>query len=190
MKNLEDEALLRLIIHSQENALSELYDRYSRLVYSLAMHALGDASLAEEVTQEVFLRVWQKADTYRPGHGKVSTWIASIARYRAIDLIRRRKARLEGYLDPWAAVEEIDLPENMDVEREVESSLQRQRVRRAIAQLPENQRQALAYAYFQGYSHSEIAELLGEPLGTVKTRIRMAMQKLRQFLEEENISAG
>lgn len=189
-KNLEDEVLLKLIALSQENALSELYDRYSRLVYSMAMNSLGESSLAEEVTQDVFLRIWQKADTYLSGQSKVSTWIASITRHRAIDVIRRRKARPEGYLDPWATMEKLDFPEDMDVEEEVETAQQRQRVRQAIAQLPEEQRQALAYAYFQGYTHREIAELLNQPLGTVKTRIRMAMQKLRQYLEDENLTPG
>ena len=147
----------------------------------------GYASTAEEVTQDVFLRVWNKAETYRAEQGKVITWLSSIARYRAIDLLRRRSIRPEGNLALW--VEEVGLkqPDPVDVEAEVELAQRRHRVRRAMAQLPPEQRQALAYAFFQGYSHSEIAERLREPLGTVKTRIRLAMQKLRQLLHEENI---
>lgn len=189
-KNLDDESLLRLITQSQETALSELYDRYSRLVYSVAFNALGSPEQAEEVTQDVFLRVWEKAATYQPGQGKVVTWVASIARNRAIDMLRHLKVRPEGNLVEWAGEEAFDPPHSTNVEREVETSQSRQRVRQAIAQLPEAQRQVLAYAYFQGYSHSEIANLLDEPLGTVKTRVRLAMEKLRQILREEAPSAG
>jgi RNA polymerase sigma-70 factor (ECF subfamily) len=185
-KALDDESLLRLIAGAQENALGELYDRYSRLVYSMAVNALGDAHLAEEVAQEVFLRIWQKAGTYQPEQGKVITWIASIARYRAIDILRRQKVRPEGNRVAWASEETLELPHPTNLESEVETSQRRQRVRSAMAQLPEAQRQVLAYAYFQGYSHSEIAEILKEPLGTVKTRIRLAMDKLRQMLLEES----
>ena len=113
------------------------------------------------------------------------TWIASIARYRAIDIIRRQKVRPEGNRVAWASEETLELPHPSNLESEVETSQRRQRVRSAMAQLPEAQRQVLAYAYFQGYSHSEIAETLKEPLGTVKTRIRLAMDKLRQILLEE-----
>jgi RNA polymerase sigma-70 factor (ECF subfamily) len=147
---LDDQALMRLIAHAKEDALSELYDRYSRLVYSIAVNAVSDPSLAEEISQEVFIRIWENADSYRPDQGKVVTWMARIS--------------LEG---------------------EVERSERRDRVREAMAQLPGEQRIALAYAYFQGYSHREIAEALDEPVGTIKTRIRLAMQKLRQALKEE-----
>jgi RNA polymerase sigma-70 factor (ECF subfamily) len=189
-KALDDETLLRLIAGAQENALGELYDRYSRLVYSMALNALGEAAMAEEVAQDVFLRIWQKAGTYRSEQGKVMTWIASIARYRAIDVIRRQNVRLEGNRVAWASEETFDLPHPSNVEDEVESSQRGQRVRVAMARLPEAQQQVLAYAYFQGYSHSEIAEILNEPLGTVKTRIRLAMEKLRQVLIDEGTADG
>jgi RNA polymerase sigma-70 factor (ECF subfamily) len=189
-KALDDETLLRLIVGAQENALGELYDRYSRLVYSMAINALGDAAMAEEVSQDVFLRIWQKASTYQPEQGKVMTWIASIARYRAIDVIRRQNVRPEGNRVSWASEDTFDLPHPSNVEDEVETSQRGQRVRAAMARLPEAQRQVLAYAYFQGYSHSEIAEILNEPLGTVKTRIRLAMEKLRQVLIDEGTVDG
>jgi RNA polymerase sigma-70 factor (ECF subfamily) len=190
IRNLDDESLLRLIARSQENALSELYDRYNRLVYSVALNTLGSPEQAEEVTQDVFLRVWRKAATYQPEQGKVITWIASIARNCAIDMLRRQKVRPEGNLIEWGGEEAFDPPTAFDVEGEVETWQSQRRVRQAVAQLPEAQRQALAYAFFQGYSHSEIANLLNEPLGTVKTRIRLAMEKLRQVLREEEPSAG
>lgn len=185
-KKFDDEALLRLVVLAQEQALGALYDRYGRLVYSMALNVTGDPGLAEEITQDVFLRVWNKAETYRAEQGKVITWLSSIARYRAIDLLRRRSIRPEGNLASW--VEEVGLkqPDSVDVEAEIEMAQRRYRVRWAMAQLPPEQRQALAYAYFQGYSHSEIAKRLREPLGTVKTRIRLAMQKLRQLLHEES----
>ena len=184
-KKLDDQSLIRLIARSQESALSELYDRYSRLVYSLALNAVGDPAIAEEITQEVFIRVWDHAGTYRVEKSKVVTWIASITRYRSIDVIRRRKVRPEGQSVSWDIESFAVETGSMNVEESVEVSQRRQRVRQAISMLPDEQRQALAYAYFQGYTHREIAEILGEPLGTVKTRIRLAMQKLRQLLEQE-----
>jgi RNA polymerase sigma-70 factor (ECF subfamily) len=182
---LDDNTLMRLMAGQQEQALSELYDRYSRLVYSLTINILIDEALAEEVTQDVFLRVWDKAGTYNSNLGKVSSWLVSIARNRAIDVYRSRRKRPEGNLAGFSIDDALDLPAPTDVEAEVELARRQQRVRRAMAQLPEAQRLALAYAYFLGYSHSQIATELNEPLGTVKTRIRMAMQSLRMLLENE-----
>jgi RNA polymerase sigma-70 factor (ECF subfamily) len=182
---LDDNTLMRLMASRQEQALSELYDRYNRLVYSLTINILIDEALAEEVTQDVFLRVWDKAGTYNSNLGKVSSWLVSIARNRAIDVYRSRRKRPEGNLAGFSIDDALDLPAPTDVEAEVELARRQQRVRRAMAQLPEAQRLALAYAYFLGYSHSQIAAELNEPLGTVKTRIRMAMQSLRMLLENE-----
>jgi RNA polymerase sigma-70 factor, ECF subfamily len=130
----------------------------------------------------VFVHVWQRAKTYRPERAKVSTWLVAIARNQAIDVLRWQKSRpeIQG-LD-----EDITVPQNEnDPQEQAELSLQRERIRKALAQLPENQRQALALAYFQDYSHVQIAEALKQPLGTVKTRIRAAMQKLRQMLQDD-----
>ena len=184
-KEFDDQSLIRLIAHSQESALSELYDRYSRLVYSLALNAVSDPATAEEITQDVFIRIWDHAGTYQAEKSKVVTWIASITRYRSIDVIRRRKIRPESQSVSWEIEPSASEMNSTNVEETVEISQKRRRVRQAISMLPEEQRQALAYAYFQGYTHREIAEVLGEPLGTVKTRIRLAMQKLRQLLEHE-----
>jgi RNA polymerase sigma-70 factor (ECF subfamily) len=151
----------------------------------MALNAVGDQRIAEEITQDIFIRIWDHAQTYQSEKAKVATWIASMTRYRLIDIIRRQKARPEGHSVPWG----VELPEHetepVNVEQEVEISQQRRRVRQAISLLPEEQRQALAYAYFQGYTHREIAEVLNEPLGTIKTRIRLATQKLRQLIEQE-----
>lgn len=176
---------MRLIVRRQEQALSELYDRYSRLVFSVALNVLADEALAEEVTQDVFLRVWEKAERFNPELGKVSTWLARVARNRAIDILRSRRKRPEGNLADFSIDDALDLPAIMDVEAEADLARRRQRLLQAMAQLPEEQRRALAYAFLSGYSHSQIAAALNEPLGTVKTRIRMAMQSLRHFLADD-----
>lgn len=183
--HLSDETLLLLIARSQESALSELYDRYSRLVYSVSLNTLSDPSRAEEVTQDVFVRVWEKARTYSAGEGRVVTWLASIARHRSIDLFRQYRSHHEDQLVTWQEAEMVDLPDGQNVEWEVDLAQRTQRIRWAVAQLPPDQRQALGMAFFQGMSHPEIASALGEPLGTVKTRIRLGMQKLRVLLKDE-----
>jgi RNA polymerase sigma-70 factor (ECF subfamily) len=182
---LDDQALIGLIVRSKPEALSELYDRYSRLVFSIAYSLVGDYATTEEITQDVFVRVWQRASQYRPDQGKVSTWLISIARHRAIDMLRRQGARPEDHTVSWAESTIDGMPAEDDPQEAAELSLQRQRVRAAIAQLPEDQKRALALAYFNGYTHRQIADTLDQPLGTIKTRIRLAMQKLRQLLKDE-----
>ncbi len=187
-KKFDDPTLIRLVARFQEGALSELYDRYSRLVYSMALNVVGEPAIAEEITQDIFIRIWDHAETYQAHKAKVVTWITSMTRYRSIDILRRRKVRPEIHSLPWdiGELEPTIIPSNpVDVEAEVEMSQQKRRLRQAISRLPEEQRQALAYAYFQGYTQREIAEILGEPLGTIKTRIRLAMLKLRQILADE-----
>jgi RNA polymerase sigma-70 factor (ECF subfamily) len=184
LSTLDDEALLALIARSQAEALEALYNRYSRLVFGLALNALGERSLAEEVSQDVFLRVWQNAHTYQPGQGRVSAWLTSIARNRAIDIYRQRQVRPESRSQSLDSLPDFDPPSDQDVEQEVESAQQSQRVRRCLRAIPADQRQCLALAYFRGNTQEEIAAALGLPLGTVKTRIRLGMQKLRQLLSE------
>lgn len=180
---LDDEGLLRAIASGQSTALSVLYDRYGRLAFSLAVTIVGDGSLAEEITQDVFVQIWNKAATYHSDQGKVPTWLASITRHRAIDILRRRGARPEGHQVDWEEGLPPDLPEETAVEEMVELAQEKRSIRQAIAALPAEQRDALALAFFKGYTHQQIADATGEPLGTVKTRIRLAMQKLRQNLE-------
>lgn len=185
----DDVALIRQIALAHPEALSALYDRYGRLVFSLAFHIVGETEAAEEVTQDVFYRIWEKAEIYQVEQARVSTWLTSITRNRSIDLLRKRKVRPEGYslgweeLQPgWEPASEGRAPEEMTAQ-----AMQTERIRAAVGSLPAEQQQALAMAFFEGYSHSEIAERLGEPLGTVKTRIRTGMQKLRSLLLEESI---
>jgi RNA polymerase sigma-70 factor, ECF subfamily len=182
---LDDASLLRLVAGNKNEALGVIYDRYGRLVFSIAYNAINDQTIAEEITQEVFTRVWEKAGTYDAQVGKVSTWLVSITRNRVIDELRRRKVRGENNSVAWDLIPAgqglaVDGPET-----DAEINRQKRLIRDALRSLPEEQQKVLAMAYFQGYSQSEIATITGEPLGTVKTRLRLAMQKLRRILSYE-----
>lgn len=175
------------ITRQQSGALDELYQRYSRLVYSLALNMVVDPATAEEITLDIFTRVWQKADTYQAEQAKVSTWLVSMTRHRAIDWLRRQRARPNQSAVSWADVSMETTPHaNGNPEQKVEANLRQEQVRQAVAQLPVEQQEVLALAYFKGLSHSEIAQKLNQPLGTVKTRLRLAMQKLRLVLAEQD----
>lgn len=184
---LADESLIRLIARAQPDALTALYERYSRLVFSLAFNIVGDPATAEEVTLDVFSRVWEKAATYQASQAKVTTWLTSIARHRSIDQVRRRHSRPEKDSVSWLELPPGALLNGHNPETATELSLQQARIQAAVAQLPADQQQALALAYFKGYSHRQIADELGQPLGTIKTRIRLAMQKLRQLLVDDQL---
>jgi len=145
-RSLADESLLRLIVHARPEALSELYDRYGRLVFSIAFNTVGDPASAEEITQDVFLRVWQRAAQYRAEAAKVSTWVSSIARHRAIDWLRRQGARPEGQSVAWADVSPEQEPAAEGAQQAAELAMQRQQVRAAVARLPEEQQRVLALA--------------------------------------------
>ena len=183
---LTDETLIRLIARTQPDALSALYDRYNRLVFSLALNVVGDRATAEEITLDVFTRIWEKAATYQADQARVNTWLTRITRNRSIDILRKRSSRPEQHTVAWADLSNGAIPNGgPNPEEFAELALQQARVRTAIAQLPVEQQQALALAYFKGYSHRQIAELLDQPLGTIKTRLRLALQKLRHMLGDE-----
>ena len=183
---LTDETLIRLIARTQPDALSALYDRYNRLVFSLALNVVGDRATAEEITLDVFTRVWEKALTYQADQARVHTWLTRITRNRSIDILRRRSSRDEHHTVSWTDVTDEAIPNGSpNPEEFAEFSLQQTRIKAAIVQLPVEQQQALALAYFKGYSHRQIAELLDQPLGTIKTRLRLALHKLRHLLGEE-----
>ena len=182
---LEDDALLELISRTQANALNELYGRYSRLVYSIALHMLGEQATAEEITLDVFTKVWQKADTYRSNRGTVRVWLTSMTRNRAIDVLRQQGVRLNVQNKLWTEATSQPISNERVPETAVDLNLRKQRIRAAVIQLPEEQRIILELAYFQGYSQSEIAQLRDLPLGTVKTRVRLAIQKLRRLLQDD-----
>jgi RNA polymerase sigma-70 factor (ECF subfamily) len=176
-----------LIARAQPDALSAFYDRYSRLVFSLALNIVGDQPTAEEITLDVFARIWEKAGTYRAEQAKVTTWLTSITRNHSISLLRRRGARPEQHSLSLIDISPEAMPDDGHPEELAELSLLRARVRAAVAELPQDQQQALALAFFKGYTHRQIAEELSQPLGTVKTRIRMALKKLRQALQDESV---
>ena len=180
-----DERLISLIIQSRQEALAELYERYHRLIFSLALAIVNDQAAAEEITLDVFMRVWQKAGMYRAEQAKVSTWLIYIARYHAIDVLRRRAASVDHFASHWE--ESIFQVESSgpNPQESAELSLRRERINSALAKLPPEQKQALVLAYFGGYTQSEIAELLAQPLGTIKTRLRLALLKMREFLSQE-----
>ncbi len=184
---LDDRTIMEMLALHQGDALSDLYDRYGRLVYSIALNSIGDQAVAEEIVQDVFLQVWENAYMYDARISKVSTWLSNIARHRAIDELRRRKIRPERNSIDWADMEgdqEQVAEETPGPEDEAELSWQHMNVREAIHALSPEQREVLALAYFKGYSQSKIAEVLNIPLGTVKTRLRMAMQKLRLLFNQ------
>lgn len=185
MQHLKSPDLIELIAQKNEKALAELYDRYHRLIFSVAINVVGRQEEAEEITLDVFTRVWEKADTYQVERAKVNTWLTRMARNRAIDVLRRENVRPMKLSVQWADV----APEPASSENTPEESVQelerKNRVRRALAELPDTQQEVLALAYFKGYSHSEIAMALDLPLGTVKGRIRSGMQKLRMMLQDE-----
>ena len=180
-----DETLIRLIAQSQEQALVQLYDRYHGLIFSLALAIVDDLGTAEEIMLDVFMRVWQKARMYRAEQAKVSTWLIHIARHHAIDVLRRRAARVDHSAVHWEeSISRIVSP-GPDTQESAELSLRRERILAALAKLPPEQEQALILAYFGGYTQSQIAEMLGQPLGTIKTRLRLALLKMREFLNQE-----
>lgn len=187
LTTIDDAAILRLIAHRNSEALGILYDRYGRLVFSIALHTINNTETAEEIVQDVFTRVWEKAMSYNPDQAKVSTWLMTITRNRAIDELRRLKNRPELTSIEWTETLLITDQKDHGPEVSAEMHWQQKSIREAVNALPREQRQVLALAYFKGYTHTEIAEALGEPLGTVKTRLRQAMIKLRQVLSTQVI---
>ena len=177
--------LLEKISQGDQSGLSDLYDRYKTLVFSIAFHFLGNREDAEEVTLDVFSKVWEKAATYNTRKATVRTWLTKIARNRAIDLLRRRNARFTIQNPTWADACLDCLPASEDPESNLEMAVIHKEMTDALAQLPQNQRDTLALAYFKGLSHSQIAEALAQPLGTVKTRIRSALQTLRKIMADK-----
>jgi RNA polymerase sigma-70 factor (ECF subfamily) len=169
---ISDTALLTRIGQRDENAMEEIFHRYSSAVYSVALRVLRDSGQAEDVLQEVFFQLWRDPGAFVQQRGSLGGWLIVIARNRAIDLLRRRK--------PADPVEDVVLASSVNVADEAERNTTMQRVRQIMAALPKEQRNALELAYFEGLSHTEIASRTGEPLGTIKTRIRQALISLRK----------
>jgi len=178
LATLRDEDLLLMIQRSDAQALMVLYDRYGRLVYSIALRIIGDPSSAEEVAQDVFQIVWQSAGGFRAGMGSPGGWLVGITRHRAIDEIRsrRHKAREREVTTGW---EPVEIGDTSDLAQQVAL---RSDVEAALTHLPDPQRQAIEMAYFGGLTCNEIAMSLGTSSGTVKTRLRLGLVKLRAIL--------
>ncbi|HJY34678.1 MAG TPA: sigma-70 family RNA polymerase sigma factor [Vicinamibacterales bacterium] len=175
-----DQAALARMARGEGDAVAELYDRHARPIYSLALRILGDATEAEDIVQEVFSQAWKQAARYSASRGAVAAWLMTLARSRAIDRLRAKRARPGDVSDERVAGQLVDAGPPAD--SLVLSSEQVARVRAALDELPLLQRAAIELAYYEGLTHAEIADRLEQPLGTVKTRIRLAMLKLRDVL--------
>jgi RNA polymerase sigma-70 factor (ECF subfamily) len=176
LAHLSDEALVALAARSEQPALAELYDRYGRPAYGLALRVLRDESLAEDAVQDAFLTVWRTAARFVPEKGKASTWILTLVHRRAVDVVRREQRRRADSLE--------QAPEQGGggADEEAWLRLQRERVQAALKQLPDQQREALELAYYGGFTQSELAERLGQPIGTIKSRMFTGLTRLREVL--------
>jgi RNA polymerase sigma-70 factor (ECF subfamily) len=190
----DDEALLPRLAAGDRAALDRLYDRYAGPTYALLLRIVADRQLAEDLLQEVFVRVWQRAGSYQAERGRVLTWVLSIAHNLAIDEVRRQRRRPQeaeertdaSVTDLLAAVPTAEPgPEQVVWEQQ-----RRAQINEAMRQLPEAQRVLIELAYFEGYTQSQLAARLGEPLGTIKTRLRLGVQKLRGILGEHGLDAA
>ena len=182
LAQVSDEALVSLVASSDEQALAELYDRFGRVAYGLALRILRDEALAQDAVQEAFLGVWRSADQYLPERAKASTWILTLVHRRAVDLVRREDRRRGEPLDD--AAEPVALS---TVEGEATLGFQRRVVQEALKGLPSDQREALELAYYGGLTQSELAERLGQPLGTIKSRMFMGLARLRDLLAQAGL---
>jgi len=181
--HLSDEALVALVARGDESALGELYDRMGRIAYGLAVRVLRDDRLAEDAVQEAFLAVWRSAAGFRAERAKASTWILTLVHRRAVDLVRREERRRTEPLDEETSRLQ-DAPEPTD--EAVWLRFERERVQAALKQLPDVQREALELAYYGGFSQSQLAERLGVPLGTIKSRMFAGLARLREILDESS----
>ncbi|MGE5322472.1 MAG: RNA polymerase sigma factor [Actinomycetota bacterium] len=171
--NRKDEAaLIARLRAGDENAMADVYDRYSGIVYAVALRVLGNTSSAEDVVQEVFLQLWRNPQAFDADRGKLAPWLAVIARNRSIDVLRKRPMEDD--------IDEVPVSTGVNLEDEFAEHQAINKVRGVLAQLPQDQRRLLEMAFFEGMTHSEIAARSGEPLGTVKTRIRSGLQALRK----------
>src|SRR5271168_668894 len=176
---MEDAELLEAVSRQDQSAMATLFDRYSRLVYSIALRVLREPDLAEDVMQEVLLQVWRQPGGFVSQRGSLGAWLAVVARNRSIDVIRRRS-----HLTP---LEDLVLAEPRNLQRAVEENHLMDQVRVAVDTLPSEQQSPLHMAYFEGLTHTEISERTGTPLGTVKTRIRTALATVRKEIGRAHV---
>jgi RNA polymerase sigma-70 factor (ECF subfamily) len=169
-----DSMLISRIRAGDEDALATLHDRYASVVYSVALRVLGETTQAEDILQDIFIQLWRNPQRFDSSRGSLGAWLAVIARHRAIDQLRRRR--------PESDIEDVVISVDTRLEQSTDRNLAIAKVRAAVERLPAEQRQPLELAFFQGLTHSEIASKTGEPLGTIKTRIRTALLALRKVL--------
>jgi RNA polymerase sigma-70 factor (ECF subfamily) len=170
----EDLILLESLLGGDQQAMASLFDRYSGIVYSVALRVLKDSGQAEDVMQDIFIQIWKNPGSFVSGRGSLGAWLAVVARNRAIDCLRRRR--------PTDSVEDVVLASSTDLAAESERNVLMEQVRLHLHQLPPEQRKSVEMAYFEGLSHSEISEKTGDALGTVKTRIRLGLISLRKAM--------
>ena len=170
-----DGSLMDRVRIREQQAMSEIFDRYARLVYSVALRVLNDSGHAEDVMQEIFFQLWRNPDSFSSSRGTLGAWLMVVARNRAIDQLRQRK--------PAEPVDEVIVAAKTNLQSEAERNIIMQKVQGILGDLPIEQQESLQMAFFDGLSHSEIAEKTGHPLGTVKTRIRSALTSLRKMLK-------
>ena len=184
---LSDEALINAIAEEAEWAMEPLYERYNRVLYSLAYRMVADHQVAEDLLQEAFLSVWRRATSYSPQSGTVRSWLISIVHHRTIDYLRavRRRAGLKEVT--WEEIEQDERIAFPDVWEEALRSVQSEQLRAVLMNIPSEQRMVIELAYFQGWTHSEIAEGCEIPLGTVKARMRLGLSRLRRLLGQMGI---
>jgi RNA polymerase sigma factor (sigma-70 family) len=181
LAHLSDEALVALIARGDETALAELYDRFGRPAYGLALRILRDRALAEDAVQDAFLTIWRSATRFLPERAKAGTWILTLVHRRAVDVVRREDRRRA------ESLEEARVESGEASDEAVWLKLQRERVQAALRQLPDQQREALELAYYGGFTQSELAERLGQPLGTIKSRMFGGLTRLRELLAEPEL---
>jgi RNA polymerase sigma-70 factor (ECF subfamily) len=186
-QQLSDETLILQVARGSSDALESLYDRYASTVLGICLKIVGDRALAEDILQETFWRVWKSAENYQSERGLFTSWLFRIARNLAIDAYRRRNVRPQAVSaqegsDP--ILEEVPDPDT-DVAEQAQLILQHRQIRKALATLPQVQRQVIEMAYFYGMTRQEIAEATGEALGTIHTRARLGLEKLRAELDRE-----
>jgi RNA polymerase sigma-70 factor, ECF subfamily len=180
-----DEDLISLAATSDAGAFAALYDRHARAAYSLAYRMMGEKQAAEDIAQEAFIKVWHSAESYRAERGSVRTWILSIVHNRGIDQLRSMASRRR-----MQDKVEVSAPRSQPSEAFSETwrNSQREQVREALGALPQEQLKILELAYYSGYTHVEIAELLGLPLGTVKGRMRLGLKKMKEHFDSEGVA--
>jgi RNA polymerase sigma factor (sigma-70 family) len=176
--HLSDEALVALVARADDGAFAELYDRYDRMAYALARRVVRDGSLAEDAVQDAFLTVWRTASRFNAERAPARVWIMTLVHRRAVDLVRHHERRRTEQLPQHEEASDggADEPVWMRMERD--------RVRDALRQLPDQQREAIELAYFGGFTQSELAERLGQPLGTIKSRMFSGLARLRELLDD------